>query len=392
MPEQAQAQEYGKEQVTISENLQDDPLAQEILQKIEQSKEQIAVIEQRNDSQKEIEEKRAEALAILQKDLKQWESLWEEFTFDYMFERQSGIFWDQFNFTKSKIMAGRVALQEALSNGANSEQARSAYADAAKTKRSEIIAVNSLFNVKYGMAYYNQQILFDPDGQFHDIVSGDQLRKYYQDFRTNPSYLLSNPDDETSWVDLTAGIQSECRNGYVLMHRFQTGDYTCVTEQTGEMWSRHDIGKAMTEYVVRPTDDNLTVEKFREDTIKEKIKNIGNKISMEYRYYNEKVQDMNKKYELELADLKVQQTEEEQKVIADYANLPQEKLLQRVEDIRDTYQSLKQMMLQEKEQALYIMETNHKQHMREFVNNFESMSDVKIVWNADTFRYEVIRT
>ena len=126
--------------------------------------------------------------------------------------------------------------------------------------------------------------------------------------------------------------------------------------------------------------------------IKEKIKNVGSKISMEYRYYDEKVQNMDKKYELELADLKVQQTEEEQKVIADYANLPQEKLLQRVEDIRDTYQSLKQMMLQEKEQALYIMETNHKQHMREFVNNFESMSDVKIVWNADTFRYEVIRT
>ena len=379
-------------QNTISENLQDDSIAQEILKNIEKTKNQITEFEQREDKKKEIEEKRADAFTLLQNDLEQWKVLWEEFTFDYKFERQSGIFWDQYNFTKSKITAGRVALQEALNDGANAEQARSAYADAAKIKRSELVEANSIFNVKHGLAYYNQQILFDSDGQFHDMISGDQLRKYYQDFRTSPAYLNSNPKDETSWTDLAVEIQSECRNGYVLMHRFQTDDYVCVTEQTSEMWSRHNMGKPMTDYVIQPSNDNLDVEKFREDTIKEKIKNINNKINITYGYYEEKMRDWDKKHTLALDDLKAQQRDEEQKAVAEYADLPQEKLLQRLQSIRDTYQSLEQIMLQEKEHALYIMESNHEQSMKDFIRNFEYVSDVRIIWNSDESRYEAIRT
>ena len=379
-------------QNAISENLQDNPLAQKILKNIEKTKKQIAELEQREDKKKEIEEKRAEAFILLQNDLENWKTLWEEFTFDYKFERQSGIFWDQYNFTKSKITAGRVALQEALNDGANAEQARSAYAEAAKIKRSELIEANSIFNVKHGLAYYNQQILFDSDGQFHDMISGDQLRKYYQDFRINPAYLNSNPKDETSWTDLAVEIQSECRNGYVLMHRFQTNDYVCVTEQTSEMWSRHNMGKPMTEYVVQPSNDNLTADKFREDAIKEKVRNINNKIVSTYRYYEEKMQDLGKRYDLAFDGIKTQQRDEEQKAVAEYADLSKEKLLQRLQSIRDTYQSLEQIMLQEKEQALYIMESNHEQSMKDFVKNFKSVSDVRINWNSDESRYEAIRT
>ena len=391
--EQVHAQIYSDKQVTISENLQNDPVAQEILKKIEQSKKQITEFEQKIEKQNEIEQKRTESLAILQKDLEQWENLWQEFTFDYMFEKQSGIFWDQYNFTKSKIMAGRAALQDALSNGTNAEEARAAYVDAAKIKRSEIIEANSLFNVKHGLAYYNQQILFDADGQFHDIVSGDQLRKYYQDFRTNPAYLKSNPNDESSWTDLTKGIQSECREGYTLIHRFQTDDYVCVTEQTAEMWSRHNMGKPMTEYVIQPSDENLTAEKFREDTINAKISNISNKIETTYKYYEKKMQDLDKKYELEFDELKAQQIEEEQNTITESEKfgMSQEDILQRIEDIREVYNSLEHILLEEKEQTFEIMETNHKQHMKEFVSNFESMSDVKVLWNSEELRYEVAR-
>ena len=267
IPEQSHAEinseTHTGKQITLSTDLQNDPLAQDILEKIKQAKKQIAEFEQRENQQKELEEKRIQAFASLQRDLEQWQKLWEEFTFDYQFERKTGIFWDQYNFTKSKILAGREALQQVLSDGGNAEQARSAYVDAAKTKRSEIIEANSLFNIKYGLAYYNQQILFEPDGQFHDIVSGDQLRKYYQDFRTNPLYLKSNTYDETSWIELSVSIQSECREGYVLIHRFQTNDYACVTEQTSEMWTRHNMGKPMTDYIIHSANDQLDVEKIQ---------------------------------------------------------------------------------------------------------------------------------
>ena len=37
--------------------------------------------------------------------------------------------------------------------------------------------------------------------------------------------------------------ETKCRDGYIVVHRLPSDDYTCVTEQTAEMWERHGIGK-----------------------------------------------------------------------------------------------------------------------------------------------------
>ena len=50
------------------------------------------------------------------------------------------------------------------------------------------------------------------------------------------------------------------------------------------------------------------------------------------------------------------------------------------------------MMDKEKDQTFQIMKTNHEQYMREFVGNFEFVSDVEIIWNEDKSKYEAIRT
>ena len=384
---------YSETQTMLSEDLENDPLAQDIIAKIEKTKEWIAEFKEQESKQKEIEEKREEALASLQKDLEAWKKLWEEFTFDYKFERQSGIFWDQHNFTKSKIMVGREALEQILAEGGGPEEARSAYVNAAKIKRSELIMVNSLINVKYGMAYYNQQILFDSDGQFHDVVSGDKLRMYYDDFRTNPSYLDSNSNDEISWIEMSVGILDECRNGYVLVHRFQTDDYVCVTEQTSEMWVRHDMGKPLSDELILSGNDQLSIEKFKEDSITEKIQNINNKINTTYMYYDEKMKELEKKYEYALIDLKIEQTNEEKKILKDFDDeiISKEIMIQRIENMREKYDSFEKHVIHEKDQAFMIMDSNHKQHMKEFIGNFESMSNVQIVWNSDQANYEALK-
>ena len=67
------------EQVTLSEELTNNPLAQDILKKIEQTKKWIADLEERNyeqlEKQKDLEEKRRQSLVKLNQDLKEWESL-----------------------------------------------------------------------------------------------------------------------------------------------------------------------------------------------------------------------------------------------------------------------------------------------------------------------------
>ena len=164
------------EENILSEDLANNPVAQDILKKIEQTKRWIAELEQRNyeqlEKQKELDEKRIQALASLEQDLKEWELLWDYYSPRNSFERfvdkvpdlqVKEVFWDQFEFKEQKVKAGRDALKQVKANGGSLEQARQAYLVAAETKRIELIEANSQFNVRHNLAYYNQQILFDKD-------------------------------------------------------------------------------------------------------------------------------------------------------------------------------------------------------------------------------------
>lgn len=358
--------------------------------KIEQSKREIAQIQQkeleRTEAQKRLEQKRKEALDMLQRDLAEWEKLWEEFTFEYRFARQSGMSWDAYNFTNSKILAGKAALQEVLKRGGGPEEARSAYAEAAKIKRSELIAVNALLNVKYDLALYSQQLLFDADGQFHDIISGDQLRKYYQDYRLDPTYLSSNTDDEMSWQEMSKDIDAICRNGHALVYRIYADDHICVTEQTAELWEMHRMGNILFDESPDGT-ESPTVEQFKQDRLDEKVKNINDKIGSSYAAYGQKLESMNEKYDALVIKTEADQREEEQKAVAEAGSKSAEELDRTISGIKDKYAILKESIAQQRTQTMQIMETNHKQSMDALIRSFETTSDVQIVWDYDKSRY-----
>ncbi len=165
------------EQTTLSDDLTDNPVAQDILKKIEQTKQWIADLEKRNyeqlEKQQELEDKRAQSLIKLNQDLKEWEDLWDYYSPENSFGRFvetipdsqiQDVFWDQFEFKEQKVKAGRDAFKKIISSGGSWEDARQAYLTAAETKRIELIETNSQFNVKHNLAYYNQQILFNRDG------------------------------------------------------------------------------------------------------------------------------------------------------------------------------------------------------------------------------------
>ena len=246
------------EQIILSEDLESNPLAQDILRKIEQTKKWITELEERNyeqlEKQRDLEEKRQQSLANLNDDLEEWELLWSYYSPKSSYERfidkipysqVQDVFWDQFEFKEQKVKAGRDALKKVIADGGSLRDARQAYLAAAETKRIELIEANSQFNVKHNLAYYNQQVLFDRHGQLADSpVTGEQLRKYYEDFRTNPAYLNANPDDEKSWEEMRRTNQNtECRDGQIVVHRFHADDYVCVTMETAEMWIHHGTGE-----------------------------------------------------------------------------------------------------------------------------------------------------
>ena len=290
------------EQITLSKDLQNNPVAQDILKKIEKSKRWITQIEQRNfeelERQKELEQKRVDVLEILEKDLKKWEDLWGYYTFDKILERAlenspvkdtASIYDHPLKFTASKINAGRDALQNVLLQGGGPEEARAAFVNAAKITRTEMISANNIFNIIQNNAYYNQQILFNSDGNFNLELSGKELRKYYQDYRTNPEYLQANPFDKISWKDLGKNNpNTECRQEHVLVYRTNADDYVCTTEYTAEMWKRHNMGVLVTDTFLE-SKSTQDVQKFQQDRIFKKVKNLNSKIQSLQEHYEKKI-------------------------------------------------------------------------------------------------------
>ena len=444
------------EQVTLSDDLASNPLAQDILRKIEQTKKWIAELEQRNyeqlEKQKELEDKRQQRLAKLNQDLKEWESLWDYYSPRNSYERfvdkipdsqVQEVFWDQFEFKEQKVKAGRDALKKVIADGGSLRDARQAYLAAAETKRIELIEANSQFNVRHNLAYYNQQILFDRQGQFVESpVTGEQLRQYYEDFRTNPAYLDANPDDETSWDEMRRTNQNtECREGQIVVHRFHADDYVCVTMQTAEMWIQHGMGEITGEsgdiisrdvQSVTPLtrcDDGFRViynnetEKYScvlDDTANKWVeqgiaefpnpeeyimKSIERKetflkieeINLQIREIKNELEDekiaLKKHYDIKYDELLSESKDAEKSAIQGYdkdSDTSKKELSKMINSIREKYESDKEDTLKDKVKDVKKLEREHKRKMVKFAQNYDDHLYIQVILNSGKTGYEAV--
>ena len=396
---------YGQSEQTTISDIENNPVAQDILAKIEETKKWIADLEERQANimleSQELEEKRAQAKASLEDDLQKWETLWSEYSSENVFAKfveriqtnaTKAVFWDHFDFTQAKVQAGRDAYSKVINRGGNFEEAYNAYLKAAEIKKIEMIQVNSMFNVMHGLAYYNQQILFDPNGQFNLGLSGEPLRKYYEDFRTNPQYLLANPDDTASREDLgLSDSDTECRVGYVLVYRNNEQDYVCVTERTAEMWQRHNMGSTVN-YDLRVAPDIISIQQMNHDRMLEKVSSVNLKIQRMHDLHETKKNEMDRKYDLMVVTMEVQQKNEERKVLAKLTNdeISSKNFSDQMTDIRAKYDALEKTMIKEKFQILEIMEKSHKQDLNLLVDNFDDDSEMNVKWNPDKETYHAV--
>jgi len=444
------------EQVTLSDDLANNPLAQDILRKIEQTKKWIAELEQRNyeklEKQKELEEKRQQSLAKLNQDLKEWESLWGYYSPRNLYERfvdkvsdsqVQEVFWDQFEFKEQKVKAGRDALKKVIANGGSLHDAHQAYLTAAETKRIELIEANSQFNVRHNLAYYNQQILFDREGQIVDSpITGEQLRKYYENFRTNPAYLEANPNDETSWEEFGRTNQdTECRKGQIVVHRFHADDYVCVTMETAEMWIQHGMGEitgdskvsnSRDEQSVTPLtrcDDGFSVvysnetEKYScvlDDTankwITQGIAEFPNpeeyimqsierketllkieEINLRIREIQNELEDekivLKKHYDIKYDELLSESKKSEKETIKEYnesSDMSKKELSKMINSIREQYESDQEDILKDKIKDTKKLEKEHKRKMVKFAQSYSDDLYIKIILNSDKMGYEAV--
>lgn len=449
------AQSDSNEQVTLSGDLTNNPVAQDILKKIEQTRKWIKELEEKNyeklEAKKELETKRSQALEKLNQDLKEWEALWEYYSPKNSFSRFvntvensqiQNVFWDQFEFHQMKVNAGKEALKKVISNGGSLSEARQAYLSAAETKRIELIEANSIFNVNHNLAYYNQQILFNKEGQFIDTpITGEQLRKYYEDYRINPAYLQANPNDKLSWEDLgKTTVDTECRKDSTVIYRFHANDYVCVSMSTAEMWIRHGMGEitgssktqshATTVTPLTKCNEGFTVvyalesgkyscvlketaDLWIEQGVAQKpdvqsyiLNKINDKdTSVVIMGINQKLQEfdndlaikqanLKKEYDKKYADALEESKSDEKRAIKNQSERPGmtlEELSAKILQIRKQYDSTQDNLLQEKIAALQILDEDYKKSLKEFADTYELDPYVQIVWNSDFSKYETVK-
>ena len=91
-----------------------------------------------------------------------------------------------------------------MEHGGTPEEARDAFVSTAKITRAEMLSANSIYNILNNNAYYNQQILFNTDGNF-DLTDkyilyrlGYEERHPTQEIH-EPYYTAFNPT--FSWYD-----------------------------------------------------------------------------------------------------------------------------------------------------------------------------------------------
>ena len=390
-------------QTTLSGDLDNNPVAQDILEKIEKSKRWIEQLQQRDfetaKKQKELESKRAEVLRYLEDDLKKWEELWGYYTFDSMLERAlenspakdtDSIYDHPLKFTASKISSGRIALQTVLEQGGTPEEARDAFVNAAKITRAEMLSANSIYNILNNNAYYNQQILFNTDGNFNLTLSGEELRKYYQDYRTNPGYLKANPFDKLSWEDLGKNNpDTECRVGFVLVYRLNVDDYVCTTEYTAEMWVRHQMGTIVDETFSKIK--SIDVEKLQKDRVLKKVHNLNSKINTMQEHHTKKLVETKQDYEALFIKTDEKRTLEEKQAITKHGKSDSKKIVlsKEITDIREKYAALKDEMTDEQSRILEIMDDQYLKDMDDFANNYKHDSEMNLFWNSEVPVFEI---
>ena len=392
------------EQTTLSGDLANNPVAQDILRKIEQTKQWIADLEKRDYektlAQKLLEEKRAIALERLNYDLVQWEILWSNYTSRAAFERfvdnkpsdVKGVFWDQFEFKEMKVNAGRDALKQVIANGGTMREARDAYIKAAETKRIELIEANTQFNIKHNLAYYKEQLLFDRQGEFiNSTESKEKLSEFNSDYRNNPKYLAANPQDEFAREALESALDSQCREGYEVIHRFQQNDNVCVTEFSAQQWIRYGIGErpGIAEII-----NDAELENHDSITAEGKIEIINQQIREFDEDYQIKQNEIIKQYDIQYENVDIEAKRAEREMVAEYSankTLTEKEISDNILFIRNQIGVKKDQVLEEKLEALDDLRVEFDKNVLGLVTAFEDRLGIKIIWNSNISSYEVVK-
>ena len=437
----AQIQVNSESQITLSENLQNDPIAQDLLKKIEQTKKMIEDLEKKefeeNQAKANLQKMRDVSVDRLNQNLEEWERLSEKHSSRNSFESfvnkkpsyVHGVFWDQFEFKEQKVNAGRTAMAKVLTDGGTMHDARKAYDKAAATLRVELIEMNSQINVKHNLADHEEQQLFNSTGQIHPSFAIQvKLASLYSDYKTQPSFILANLDN-TKATSLNSDLQ--CIEGFILVSRLTTGNQSCVEESTAKKWMNdgikgiaiagddssdnddiktnpatqckegrqvvYHVAKAEYQCVLESDARQMLEQNIAENhTLIDYIASKDDQKAYEDIVYgiNQKILEINKEFDIKNKQLESKYDEivensdlldeqKMQKIIVDYKNgsMSKGEIDKQISKIREVSDALKEKTLDEKTKESKRIESEKRDRLLDAVKGNEGNSDLDVDWD-----------
>ncbi len=198
----------------LGPDLQNDPMAQKILQEIEISKRQVANIIGNETAAKinneMIQRQRVAAASQLKQDLTTLAQsniattpsvAYASFLATVPDNRTQQVFEGEFNFMQQRVSAANAAMQNVLDGGGSWNQAIQTFNNFAAITHAQIVQINQNLNVAYGLADSNVQSCFDSNGRL-TVVNG-----------TNPCIAnLENNSTNYSGIKIVS-VQPTDQNG-----------------------------------------------------------------------------------------------------------------------------------------------------------------------------------
>ena len=428
-------------QVTLSDDLSNDHIAQDILKKIEQTKKMINDLKQKeyeeNQAKENLQKMRDISVKLLNHDLGELERLWEKHSSRNSFEKfvnkkpsyVEGVFWDQFDFKEQKVNAGRIAMNEVLSNGGTMHDAQEAYNKAATTLRIELIEINAQINTKHNLANYEEQQLFNSEGQFHQSnATQAKLTNLYLDYAMQPNYILANLDSQPV---LDIDLDAQCNEGLILVTRMISGNQSCVEESLAKKWLTNGVqGLVISQ---NDLDDSNDVQITPGTQCKEGHQVVYHLVDAEYQCVlvsdakdmveqniaenhtfidyivskddlkihedavyeiNQKISKITKEYDLKYGTLELEYNkiiehenwmakQTTQEIIDEYKSgiISKEDVSKRISEIRKNNVITIENILEQKSYVVNLLELEQKNKILKLVNNHENNTGINVDWD-----------
>lgn len=173
----AQSSSQFESHILVGDDLKNNPLAQKILNEIEESKKRIAQMQQeqkdRDINSMQVEQQRERAGQLQQADISAMDmqnalhtpkAAFESFVSTVNDTVAQNIFLGEYNFMSQRVDAGDAAMRQVLDQGGSWDDAIQAFSRLAAIHHQEMIQENTALNVEYGAADPNVQGNFDANG------------------------------------------------------------------------------------------------------------------------------------------------------------------------------------------------------------------------------------